>query len=32
VVFGSGQSTSNRGSFYARGIEVRPGSTLTCAP
>jgi hypothetical protein len=32
VVFGAAQPTSNRGSFYARAIEVRPGSTLTCAP
>jgi hypothetical protein len=32
VVFGSGSPTSNLGSFYARAIEVRTGSTLTCVP
>lgn len=31
VVFGSGAPTSNSGSVYARAIEVRAGSTLTCA-
>ena len=32
VSFGSGSGITYRGHFYARGIEVRPGSILQCAP
>lgn len=32
VVFGSASATTNSGSFFARIIEVRPGSVLACLP